>query len=333
MSKLVWGKAHERKVEAGVSRGVLYPDGGNGVVWNGLISITSSPDGGDDNDLYADNIKYGRLKSAESYKGSIEAYTYPEEFGICDGQFSVVPGLSIGQQRRAPFNLCYRTEKFSANSRVSGYKIHLIYNATVSPAEKSYETINDSPDATTFSWDFTTTPIALEGYKPFSEIVLDSEKIDRLNLSELLKILYGLGKDEPTMPSPDFILTLIDMNKVARMIMNVISLHTHWIWDTFNFVEDTVQDAIDRESERHVFKNATSETEFIQPSVAFSLDYADKSKQVYAIEVVDKKNPSMLSEDLEEKLNLERELDPETEEFVVIIDDNGFYHYNYLLTI
>lgn len=333
MSRLTWGQANKRKVEAGISRGVLYVDGGKGVPWNGLISITSSPDGAEDNDLYADNFKYGRLKSAEAYQGSIEAYTYPEEFGICDGSYSVIPGLSIGQQKRAMFNLCYRTEKFSANSRESGYKLHLVYNASVSPAEKSYETLNDSPDAMTFSWDFTTTPVKLEGYKPFSEIVLDSESIDRLNLSELTKILYGLGEDDPAMPNPDFILTLIDMNKVARMIMDVISLHNHWLWDTFNFVEDTVQDAIDRESERHVFKNGTSETEYIQPSVAYSLYHADKSEQVYFVEVIDQKNPSMLAEDLEERLNLEPIVNPDTGEASISEDDKGYYHYPYLLTI
>lgn len=333
MSRLIWGQASKRKVETGVSKGVLYVNNGKGVPWNGLISITSSPDGAEDNDLYADNFKYGRLRSAEAYNGSIEAYTYPDEFEICDGRCSLIPGMSIGQQKRATFNLCFRSEKYSAIPRQNGFKLHLVYNATVTPAEKSYETLNDSPDATTFSWDFTTTPVTAEGYKPFSEIVLDSETIDRLNLAELVKILYGLGDDEPAMPSPDFIFTLIDMNRVARMIMNVISLHGYWIWDTFNFNEDTVDIAIDRESETHVFKNGTSETDYIQPSVVYSLNHADKDHQIYNVEVIDLKNPSQLASDLKENLNLEEVVDEITGEFVVIQDSEGYYHYPYLLTI
>lgn len=335
MAKLTWGKASKRIVETGVSKGVLYPDGGKGVVWNGIISIASNADGGEPSDLYANNAKYGSLRSPENFKGTITAYTYPQEFEMCDGRTTVTPGLNIGQQKRLPFNFCYRTEQFAGNSKNIGYKIHLIYNAHASPAKITYETINDSPDAMKYSWDFNTTPIVVDGFKPFAEIILDSNTIDWLNLEELEKILYGLGDDDAAMPSPEFIFNLISMNKVARMIMDVINTHGHWIWDTFNFLEDTVPKAIDRESARHVFKNPDHSVHYIQPSVAYSLLSADKDHQTFSVTVVDQKNPSQLAEDLKTALNLVEDVDLITGLWSITegIPPDNFYYYPYILTI
>lgn len=333
MAQLTWGSAKQRKVETGISKGVLYPNGGTGVAWNGLISVSSSPDGAEDSDLYANNILYAKLKSAESYKGTIEAYTYPKEFEICDGQHSVAPGVSIGQQIRDPFNFCYRTEIYGGNRVTGGYKLHLIYNARVTPSQRTYETINESPDAITLSWDFTTTPVVVDGFKPFSEIIVDTTEMDWINLEELEKIIYGLGADEPTLPSPDFILNIINMNKVARMIVDVISLRGYWIWDEFNFETDTVPLATDRESLRHVQKGSDFDVEFIQPTVFYSLMYADKDIQKFSVTVVDTHNPSDLCASLEEHLNLEKDLDQMSGMWIVKQDAAGYYYYPYILTI
>ena len=198
MSRLVWDAAGEKAYESGVDHGVLYPLAdnvyNNGVVWNGLTSISESPEGGDANDFYADNIKYGTLRGTENFGGTIEAYTYPDEFAICDGSASLADGVIIGQQTRKTFGLSYRTLMGNdADGLDAGYKLHLVYGATASPSEKSYETINDSPEAITFSWEFTTIPVPVTGtdYKPISVLVIDSTKADEDNLETLENILYG----------------------------------------------------------------------------------------------------------------------------------------------
>ena len=214
MSKLVWDATSERYYETGVNHGVLYvqnADGtyGNGVVWNGLTGVTESPDGAEANDLWADNIKYATLRSTETFGATIEAYMYPEEFAECDGSVIYTPGVYIGQQSRKPFGFCFRSEvgNDTATETDDGYKLHIIYNATASPSERSYETINDSPDAMTFSWEITTTPVALEGYKPISEIIIDSTKCDKTKLQTLLDTLYGTENAEPTLPDPATVLS------------------------------------------------------------------------------------------------------------------------------
>lgn len=333
MAHLIWGSAKQRVSECGVSKGVVYPNRGTGVAWNGLISVKSSPDGAENSDLYANNNLYAKLRSAENYKGTIEAYISPEEFGVCDGEVSPVRGLILGQQSRMPFNFCYRTEVFGGNRMSNGYKLHLIYNAIVTPSQRTHETISDSSDPLVLSWDFTTMPTVIDGYKPFSEIVIDSTKVDWINLEELEKIIYGLGEDEPVLPSPEFILNIVSMNKIARMIIDVISMRGYWIWDEFNFETDTVPKAIDRESLRHVQKGSDYDSESIQPTVFYSLMYADKDSQEFLVVVVDLHNPSELCESLEAHLNLKKDIDEESGTWIIEQDMYGYYHYPYILTV
>lgn len=213
MAALVWDKTGERYYELGVDHGVLYPqkaDGTyeNGVVWNGLTNVSESPDGADPNELWADNIKYGVIRSAETFGATIEAYTYPEEFAECDGSVAAATGVYIGQQARKPFGFSYRTKigNDTASEGDGGYKIHLVYNATAAPSDKDYETINDSPDAITFSWEIDTTPVAVTGHKPTSTIVIDSTKVDETKLTNFLKTLYGDTNSEATLPTPDAVI-------------------------------------------------------------------------------------------------------------------------------
>ena len=189
--KLEWDKSGEHLFETGVDRGVLYPQAADGtypkgVAWNGLTSVSESPSGADANALWADNIKYLNLYSAEEFGATIEAYTYPDEFAELDGSAEIAPGALIGQQNRKAFGLCYRTvlgNDIQGNDY--GYKIHIIYGAQASPSEKSYETINDSPDAITFSWELNTTPVPVAGHKPTASIVIDSTKCDATKLATL----------------------------------------------------------------------------------------------------------------------------------------------------
>lgn len=216
MSALVWDNSGARLFETGVDHGVLYPFNTetkkymNGVAWNGLTGFTSSPDGAEPNELWADNIKYAVLRSAETFGATIEAYTYPDEFGECDGSASPVTGVYIGQQKRKSFGFTCRTMVGSdEDTDASNYKIHVIYNATASPSERSYETINDSPDAITFSWEITTTPVNVTGYKPTSEIVIDVWKLTPAAKLTLENTLYGTAQEEPTLPSPDQLISIL----------------------------------------------------------------------------------------------------------------------------
>ena len=218
MSKLTWDASGERLYETGVKQGVLYVMEsnvyGNGVAWNGLTAITESPSGAESTPLYADDIKYLDLRSTEEFGATIEAYTYPDEFAACDGSASIADGVSIGQQARKMFGLCYRTTVGNDTDGTDhGYKLHLIYGATASPSEKAYETINDSPEAITFSWEITTTPVSVTGFKPTASITIDSTKADPTCLSALEAKLYGGENSEPTLPLPDEVKTL--MTKVG----------------------------------------------------------------------------------------------------------------------
>jgi hypothetical protein len=212
--KLVWDKVGERFYEAGTDHGVLYiPDAqGNysiGYAWNGLTGVTESPSGAEANPQYADNIKYLNLISAEEFGGTIEAFTYPDEFGQCDGTASPVPGLAIGQQSRKQFGLSYRTKVGNDTSGQDfGYKLHLVYSALAAPSEKAYATINDSPEALTFSWEFTTTPVDVPGYKPSATLVLDSTKVDATALAQLEDLLYGTAGQDPRLPLPEEVIAL-----------------------------------------------------------------------------------------------------------------------------
>ena len=216
MAKLVWDKSGERLYETGVKQGVLYVQDTvgtypNGVAWNGLTAVTETPSGAEATALYADDIKYLNLVSAEELGGTIEAYMYPDEFAECDGSVALTPGMYIGQQDRKTFGLCYRTTLGNdTDSNNHGYKLHLIYGALAAPSEKAYATINDSPEAITFSWEFKTTPVNVTGHKPTASIVIDSTKVDAEKLAALEKILYGDDTgDGPRLPLPDEVLSTL----------------------------------------------------------------------------------------------------------------------------
>lgn len=214
MSKLVWDKTGERLYETGVKNGVLYvfDNGtyGNGVAWNGLTAVTESPSGAEATPLYADDIKYLNLMSAEEFGATIEAYTYPEEFAQCNGEGSLANGVVIGQQTRKTFGLCYRTVVGNDTDGADhGYKLHIIYGALAAPSERAYATINDSPEAITFSWEVTTTPVSVEGFKPTASVTIDSTKCDAEKLAALEAKLYGSESEEPTLPLPDDIKELM----------------------------------------------------------------------------------------------------------------------------
>ena len=222
MAKIVWDATGSRFYETGVSHGVLYTqksDGtyNTGVAWNGLTAVTESPDGAEPTDLWADNIKYATLRSAETFGGTIEADTYPEEFAACDGSAAIIDGVYIGQQTRIPFGFCYRTEigsdTISDASGDEAYKLHIIYNCTASPSEKAYETINDSPDAITLSWEITTTPVPVTDHKPTSTIIIDTTKLDTAGKTKLATLeaqLYGGDNSDPELPSPDDVIDIFD---------------------------------------------------------------------------------------------------------------------------
>lgn len=222
MSKIVWDKTGERLYETGVKNGVLYLQSegvyNNGVAWNGLTAVTESPSGAEATALYADDMKYLNLYSAEEFGATIEAYTYPDEFAECDGSKELVDGVMIGQQTRKSFGLCYRTVIGNdTDGEAHGYKLHIIYGAMASPSEKAYATINDSPEAITFSWEVTTTPVNVTGAKPTASVVIDSTKADPTKLAALEVILYGKdpttqdGNDgvAPRLPLPDELKTLM----------------------------------------------------------------------------------------------------------------------------
>lgn len=219
MAAITWDGTGERKYESGVSHGVLYPmnsDGtyATGVAWNGLISVSNSPDGAEPNELWADNMKYAILRSAETLSLTIEAYTYPPEFEPCDGMVTpssgnkTATGMIIGQQARQAFGFCYRTEVGTDANNNAGYKLHLVYGCTATPSDKDYETINDNPDAITFSWDIDTVPYsfpnqtAYANYKPVSEIVLDSIAVGDTKMAAIEALLYGGDNADPQLPTP-----------------------------------------------------------------------------------------------------------------------------------
>ena len=215
MSKIVWDQTGERYYETGVKKGVLYPQaaGGTypkGVAWNGLTAVTESPSGAEATPLYADDTKYLNLMSVEEFGATIEAYTYPDEFAACDGSSEIADGVSIGQQPRTAFGMSYVTTLGNdTEGNKHGYKIHIIYGAKAAPSEKAYATINDSPEAITFSWEVTTTPVSVNGFEPTASVVIDSTKVDSTKLTALEAILYGSESEEARLPLPDEIVTIV----------------------------------------------------------------------------------------------------------------------------
>ena len=221
---LEWDKVGEKIYETGTDRGVLYPqdfDGSypKGFAWNGLTGVTESPSGADKNDIYADNIKYLSLRGAEDFGGTITCYTYPDEWASCDGSRSPVAGVTIGQQTRLPFGLCYRTIVGNdTESNDHGYKLHLVYNASASPSERAYATVNDSPEAIEFSYEFTTTPVSMTDYKPISLLTVDSTKVAADRMAALEDVLYGTaGSTDPRLPLPDEVVEILGGTSVPSV--------------------------------------------------------------------------------------------------------------------
>ena len=216
MAKLVFDKTGERFFETGVNKGVLYVQDANGaypqgVAWNGLTAVTESPSGAEATPLYADNIKYLNLMSAEEFGATVEAYTYPDAFAACNGEASVAEGVTIGQQARKAFGMSYQTRIGNdIEGSELGYKIHIIYNALAAPSEKAYNTINDSPEAITFSWELSTTPVEVSGGKPTATLVIDSTKVSEAALKAIEDALYGTESEEAHLPLPDEVVSIIN---------------------------------------------------------------------------------------------------------------------------
>ena len=220
MSKLVWDQIGERYYETGVKNGVVYPFANEaynaGVAWNGLTAITESPSGAEPNPLYADDIKYLNIPSVEEYNATIEAYTYPAEFGECIGEKEVAPGVIVTQQTHKAFGYCYRTVLGNDTEYNDyGYKLHIVYGAMAQPTEKAYATVNESPEAMTFSWEITTTPVPVTGAKPVAHMEFNSTKIDATKLAALEAILYGSDDAEPRLPLPDEIIAMLKEEDIA----------------------------------------------------------------------------------------------------------------------
>lgn len=215
MPKLEWDAVGSRFYEMGVDHGVVYPQDetgkfSNGEAWNGLINVTESPSGAEPTDLWADNLKYASMRSAETFGATVEAYTYPDGFAACDGSLEIVPGVQIKQQMRKAFGFSFRTEIHNDTQTETddGYLLHLIYNATVSPSEKAYGTINDSPEAITFSWEMTTTSVTVPGAKATSIIIIDSRKADPEKMKKLEDILYGSDAETARLPMPEEVINI-----------------------------------------------------------------------------------------------------------------------------
>lgn len=241
MAQIQWDQTGERFYETGVDHGVLYPRDSegeytNGVAWNGLTTVTESPSGAEPTPQYADNIKYLNLISAEEFAATIEAFTYPDEFAECDGTATPIPGVAVGQQERRTFGMSYRTKVGNdVDGQDHGYKLHLIYGALAAPSEKAYNTINDSPEAITFSWEVSTTPVQVSGLKPTATMTIDSTKVQ--NIEDLEEVLYGTETEEPRLPLPDEVITLLGGTAGAQG-MGVQTLSTTTVDDVADGDED-----------------------------------------------------------------------------------------------
>jgi len=226
--KLIWDVIGERIYETGVKNGVLYPRSALGtyplgVAWNGLSGITESPSGAEASPIYADDIKYLNLISAEEFGATIEAYTYPDEFADCDGSADIATGVKAGQQKRGVFGLAYRTALGNdVDDLDHGYKLHLIYGAIAAPSEKAYATINDTPEAITFSWEITTTPVEVVDFRPTASLVIDSTKVDADTLATLEDILFGTIAADPRLPLPDEVAALFAVGAPAAIALSSI---------------------------------------------------------------------------------------------------------------
>ena len=229
MAKIVWDDTGKRLFETGIDHGTLYPMDNNGayplgVAWNGLTGVTESPSGAEATPLYADNIKYLNLLSAEQFGGTVEAFTYPDEFALLDGSAAPTPGVLLGQQARGVFGLAYRTILGNdVEGQALGYKLHLIYGATAAPSEKGYKTVNDSPEAITFSWAINTVPVPTDGYKPTASVIIDSTLVDPTKLATLEDILFGTVGADPRLPLPDEVISVLELAVPDPVALSSIS--------------------------------------------------------------------------------------------------------------
>jgi hypothetical protein len=253
MSAIVWDETGKRLYEAGVDHGVLYPQatGGTypkGVAWNGLTAVNETPSGAEASPQYADNIKYLNLVSAEDFGASIEAFTYPDEFAVCDGSAEIIPGIVIGQQSRKQFGLSYRTVLGNDVDGVDyGYKLHLIYGALAAPSEKGYTTINDSPEAITFSWEVTTTPVPVTGFKPTASLVVNSTKFTKAQMKALEDVLYGTNGTESRLPLPDEVAEIMASVLLVKDSVRVVMTNEFdGVYDdaTKTFTQDTATELV-----------------------------------------------------------------------------------------
>lgn len=231
--KLIWDKSGERLYETGVNKGVLYPLSAQGtyplgVAWNGLTAVNENPSGAEATPLYADNIKYLNLMSAEEFGATVEAYMYPDEFAECNGEAELATGVAIGQQKRKTFGMAYQTKIGNDVDTELGYKIHLIYGALAAPSEKDYATVNDSPEAITFSWEISTTPVEVTGFKPTATLVIDSTKVDAGKLALLEGILYGTDGSDPRLPLPDEVLSIVNGKEVSSIAVTTAPTKTSY---------------------------------------------------------------------------------------------------------
>lgn len=246
MSKLAWDQTGDRLYETGVKQGVVYPQANGaypaGYAWNGLTAVTESPSGAEATALYADDTKYLNLLSKEEFGATVEAYTYPDEFAECDGSAEIADGVTIGQQPRKAFGMCYRTTVGNDESDEYGYKLHLIYGAKAKPSEKPYATVNDSPEAITFSWELSTTPVNVTGKKPTASLTIDSTKVDDDDLAELENILYGV--DAPTFSTTKTYavgeyVTYTAEGSTAKVYKCTTAVTTAGAWSAANWTEVT----------------------------------------------------------------------------------------------
>lgn len=214
MAKLTWDGTGEREYETGTRYGVVYPYAsgsyGDGVAWNGLTAVTEKPSGAEPTDLYADDIKYATLRSAEKFTATVEAYMYPDAVARLDGTAELATGVTIGQQPRGTFGMCYRTAIGDDTTSEKGYKLHLLYGCSLSPSEKAYKTVNDNPDAVTFSWDLETTPVNVTGHNPTALLIIDSTKVAAAKLTALEDLLYGTSSADASLPLPDAVKAIVD---------------------------------------------------------------------------------------------------------------------------
>jgi hypothetical protein len=235
--KLTWDNIGEKTFEAGVEMGVLYKQNAQGVfntgfAWNGLVTVNESPSGAEANKQYANNKVYANITSAEEFSGSLEAFTYPAAFAECDGYAELTPGVSIGQQRRVPFGLSYKTKIGNdLQDLEAGYKLHLVYNAKAAPSERNYTTINESPEAMTMSWDLSTEPVEVPGKRPTATLVIDSTQVDAGRLADLERVLYGTDSEEPRLPLPA---------EVATIIATDLTVASKPVQPAYNAATDTI---------------------------------------------------------------------------------------------